>query len=443
MIRLVAVFSAIAALAWAATWLADRPGAITVDWQGRRLETSVGIAVLAVALVAVLAAYGYRVWLNLRRTGRLPGLFRERRGQKALAAGLIALAAGEPAAARRQARQAEKLLGARPLALLLTAQSAQLAGDEAAAGAGFEAMLEQAETELIGIRGLLAQAHRAGDRGRALELAERAAKLNPNAPWLVRTSFELLAESGQWRQAKATLERAAKAKLYPAETVTRRKAALALAEAHQAETSGRARQALGHVRTARALRPDFVAAAVLEARLHAAAGRLGKAERAIADTWAERPHADLAAAWSALHPDDGPAERLARLGVLAARNSEHTEMRILLADAAFAAEDWPVARRNLEAAVAASDEPDARVCRLMADFEEVYKGDAAAARGWLARAAQAPLAGRWRCNACGNQEPEYLPLCPACGAFDTLAPADRPPPLDLTHQLAEPSGETA
>ena len=138
---------------------------------------------------------------------------------------------------------------------------------------------------------------------------------------------------------------------------------------------------------------------------------------------------------------DGPAERLSRLDVLVAVNPDHPEMRILLADAAFAAEDWPVARANLEAAVAASEEPDARVCRLMADFEEVYRGDAQAARGWLVRAAQAPLAGRWRCTTCGQQQPEYTPLCPACGAFDSQTPAERPPPLDLTHQLAEPVSE--
>ncbi len=70
------------------------------------------------------------------------------------------------------------------------------------------------------------------------------------------------------------------------------------------------------------------------------------------------------------------------------------------------------------------------------------EGDAQAARGWLTRAAQAPLAGRWRCTTCGNQQPEYTPLCPACGAFDSQTPAERPPPLDLTHQLIEPASET-
>ncbi len=34
------------------------------------------------------------------------------------------------------------------------------------------------------------------------------------------------------------------------------------------------------------------------------------------------------------------------------------------------------------------------------------------------------------------------PLCPACGAFDTQTPAERPPLLDLKHHIAEALGKT-
>ena len=440
MLRLFAAFLSIAVLAGAAVWFADRPGEIIVVWQGLRIETSLGIAALAVLVVAVVAALLYRLWLGVRRVGGHAARRRRRLGQDALAAGLIALAAGEPAAARRQAKRAEKLLDSPPLTLLLTAQAAQLAGDEAAAQDRFRAMLERPETELVGIRGLLAQAHRTGDRAGALELARRAAALRPNATWVIEATFELLAEAGRWREAQTALERAAKAKLFPAERVARHRAALRYAEARSAETSGRAREALGHAKGARELKPDFAAAAVLEARLHRAAGRTPRAERAIAETWAKAPHADLAAAWTELHAADTPAERLARLDLLQARNPDHPETRILLAGAAFAAEDWPVARANLEAALAATDRPDARLCRLMADFEEVYKGDAQAARGWLVRAAQAPVAGRWRCAACGEISPAWEPLCPACGAFDQLTHADQAaaPPRRLAQPATEP-----
>ena len=53
MIRVV-VFLVIAGLAaMAAVWLADRPGEIAITWLGYRADTSVSMAVAALAVVAV------------------------------------------------------------------------------------------------------------------------------------------------------------------------------------------------------------------------------------------------------------------------------------------------------------------------------------------------------------------------------------------------------
>ena len=50
-----------------------------------------------------------------------------------------------------------------PLTLLLSAQAAQLEGDDQAARGYFEAMLDQPATAFLGLRGLLVQAERTGD----------------------------------------------------------------------------------------------------------------------------------------------------------------------------------------------------------------------------------------------------------------------------------------
>ncbi|MBM3570443.1 MAG: heme biosynthesis protein HemY, partial [Alphaproteobacteria bacterium] len=99
MIRAVLWLAALIAVAVGAAWLADRPGAVAVDWQGYRIETSVAVLVplgLAVAAVVVLAD---RLW---RALTDLPGVFGDwrrrragRRGIEALSRGLAAIAAGE------------------------------------------------------------------------------------------------------------------------------------------------------------------------------------------------------------------------------------------------------------------------------------------------------------------------------------------------------------
>jgi hypothetical protein len=110
MIRLVLWLAGIVALAGLFTWLADRPGVLTVDWLGYRIETPVVVA--AVALLAVLilinASYGL-----MRRTWQAPGAVaeffrsrRNRRGYEALSRGIVAVGAGDLVAGDQAARPA-------------------------------------------------------------------------------------------------------------------------------------------------------------------------------------------------------------------------------------------------------------------------------------------------------------------------------------------------
>ena len=98
------------ALAIAIAWgLAEYPGAATIEWQGWRVDTSIGIVALVVFLVAVAAVVLYRmgrfVWRApgsalVARRGR-----RQAAGYRALTQGMVAVAAGDADEARRQARK--------------------------------------------------------------------------------------------------------------------------------------------------------------------------------------------------------------------------------------------------------------------------------------------------------------------------------------------------
>ena len=89
-----------------------------------------------------------------------------------------------------------------------------------------------------------------------------------------------------------------------------------------------------------------------------------------------------------------------------------------LAEAALAAELWGAARRELDAVLGIS--PTARACRLRARLEEAEHGDGAAARAWLARAAEAAPDAAWVCDGCGAAWAEWQPVCPRCEAVDEL-----------------------
>src|SRR5207244_3592662 len=101
-------------------------------------------------------------------------------GYRALTQGMVAVAAGDAEEAQRQARKADVLLAEPPLTLLLSAQAAQLGGDEDAARRFFSEMLNRPETEFLGLRGLLMQAGRGGGRpGARRQGAGAGARLRP------------------------------------------------------------------------------------------------------------------------------------------------------------------------------------------------------------------------------------------------------------------------
>src|SRR5206468_3676336 len=202
-----------------ALWIAARPGHVSFVWLGHRVDTSMGVLLAALLFLIGAAILTHRLWRLVWRGPRdLVRLNTERKrqqGYRALSQGMAAVAAGDAAEAKRQAKIANAKLKDPPLTLLLAAQTAQLNGDEGAARRYFTAMLERPETAFLGLRGLLMQALKSGDRREALELARRAYEERPKTGWAITTLLDLHLESGDWAQAMPLLLQAGKLKALP------------------------------------------------------------------------------------------------------------------------------------------------------------------------------------------------------------------------------------
>ena len=452
MARTLGFFVLLAALVVAGVWLANWQGDVTLDlpayeidllvfataWPALRIETSIGVLVLFVAVIAGLAALAYRSWGAIARAPR--GLERKirdgrrQRGYKALTQGMVAVAAGEAEEARRCSRRAETLLNEPPLTLLLAAQAAQLDGDEAAAKRYFETMLERQETRFLGLRGLLMLALREGEEAAALGYAKQAYALRPKTPWVLTSLAELSERQGDFEGAALAITEAAKRKALPAATATRQRAVVLLEQALAARAAGRGAEALKRAREAHKQAPGLVPATALLGELLAAAGRRREARKTLEKAWARAPHPALVAAYGAsLEARDG-IDKLKQLERLVAGAAEHGESHLALAEAALDARLWGEARRHLAKTLDAA--PGERACRLMARLEEAEHGDGGAARQWLLRAGAASDA-TWVCQSCGTTAEAWSAHCGACAAFDGYA-WRRPSRIAL-----EPVGATA
>jgi len=391
MIRILIFLLIIVLFAGAVTFFAGMGGRIEAEAFGQKFNGPSGLIaggffVFAAALIYLTHFAKNLMALPAKVRARDEKLRRER-GVTALTRGLEAVAVGDAADATHHARIAHRHLDDSSVTRLLTAQAAQLSGDDVIAKENFAAMLEAPETEFLGLRGLYAQAMAHDDRITARSYAERAYKLRPNARWAFESVLALGLARGAWGETRAALVQARRNNLLPAEKIDRGEAVLLTADASAAALCGELRTALGDAEAALKLAPGFVPAAALAARLHDGEGRKGKAAKIIGQAFAVMPHPALIMAYENLYTDEGAARRAEMAARLAAKAPQSREAAHLTAKQYILLEEWNSAIAAIEPLLERS--PTAVEFSLMAQAFTGAHG-AGAAKGWLDLAAHAP-----------------------------------------------------
>ncbi|MEM9897957.1 MAG: heme biosynthesis HemY N-terminal domain-containing protein, partial [Pseudomonadota bacterium] len=272
---------------------------LLIEILGQKIAMPTGFAFgsIAVATVIIILMTSFA-----KDIFALPGKIRARRekaklerGMTAVARGMEAVAIGDATDATHHAKVAQRTLGQGSITRLLTAQAAQLSGDDEVAGESFEAMLEAPETEFLGLRGLYGKAERNGDKEAARKYAERAYRLRPNAAWAFQAVFDLALERGAWGDARASLGPAQKNKSIGPEKAQRAEAALLAASAHAADTSEDVSTALEEAELALKHAPGLAPAAVLAARLHHNGKKTQRGVKILEQAFAAHAHPSLVA----------------------------------------------------------------------------------------------------------------------------------------------------
>jgi HemY protein len=417
----------VAGLALVFAWFAENPGQLTIDWPGYQIDVTLfgfTVAILIVGgLTFLLFSFIGRVLVGPKRLRRFMKKRRREKGLTALRRGIFAVGAGDEATAARYSVEARRALRNEPLTMLLDAQAAQLSGDHRAAQRLFEAMSENPETRLLGLRGLFLEASREKQMVAAEQYAARAIQLNPALQWPVHALFDMQCRTRNWQSALETLSIARTHRHIDRPTHDRRKAVLLTAQAYDLENSEAAR-ALDLALEAHRIEPRLVPAAVIAGRILSSQGNASRAARVLAKTWQYNPHPELAVGYAYARPGDAPRDRLNRIKSLIVLNPDETEARVALASTATDAQDWEEAREALEPLLETG--ATARVCALMARIEGGQNRDAGRVREWLARAVRAPRDAVWMAD--GVIFSQWEPISPVSGtldAFEWRVPPDR------------------
>ncbi|MEP3297179.1 MAG: heme biosynthesis HemY N-terminal domain-containing protein [Pseudoruegeria sp.] len=430
LLKILVFVTIVAALAYGAGYLMESNEGIQIAVAN--MEFTLGPLQAVIVMLGLLGL----VWLTLKLAGLIVATLRfltgdetalsryfdrnrERKGYRALADSMMALASGESRLATVRATKAEKLLAKPELTNLIMAQAAEQSGDKVKAQAAYKRLLAHDASRFVGVRGLMQQKLDAGDTETALKLAEKALLLKPKNESTQDTVLKLQADSGDWSGARSTLSTKLRHGSIPRNLHKRRDAVLALSEAQDAARDGETTKAEAGALEANKLSPDLVPAAVMAASVHVARGKPKVAAKLIRKTWGTNPHPDLAVAFAAIAPDEKPIARINRFGVLTNMNPDNAETRMLKAELNIADENFPAARKAL--GDLAETDPTVRSLTLMAAIERGEGADDAAVRGWLTKALTASRGPQWVCENCSNPHTEWTAICLHCGSFDTLS----------------------
>lgn len=390
--------------------LAGVPGHVVATIGSFTVETSAPIAILVLVALVIAILIVLRI---VRATVRIPfrgALWRRRRrrvlGERAVTRVLVALAAGEQGAARKEARRARNLLGDLPQTLLLVAEAGRLSGREDEAEEAFRALTKQRDARFLGLRGLLRQAIDRRDWAEALVIAKQAEASHPGTAWLRQQRAELALQTENWAEALELIGPDPRRPTY-------------YVAAADAETDSP--RALSYAKQAWKQDPAFPPAALAYASRLRAAGQEKRAQSCIADAWKRTPHPDLATFALAVEPDKLLRVKAAKR--LVAGNPTHPESRLLLARVALDAGLTAEARQQLEIADNEGVR-QRRLCLLLAEIEEQERGDTEAGRlaqrDALRRAATADPDPRWQCTNCRADHAAWHPKCESCGSVGTV-----------------------
>lgn len=429
MIRILGFLLLVFALGLGFAWLADRPGDMVVTFDGYQYRLSLMVAAVAVtAIVAAVMVVWWLVksiWTSPQAVNRYFRVRRRDRGYQALSTGLIAAGSGDAETARRMKQQAIKLIRSdqEPLINLLDAQASLLEGDHAAAREKFEAMLDDPEMRLLGLRGLYLEAQRMGEREVAQHYAERAAEAAPQLGWASTAALEARTAQRDWDAGLRILEGQRSTRQVERDTAARHKAVLLTAKAFdlmEADPMAARNAAL----EANRLAPDLVPAAIASARALFRLNDLKKGAKILESAWKLEPHPEIADLYIQARQGDSTHDRLERAKRLQSLRSNNAESFLVVAKAALDAGETKLAREQAEAALRLSPRESAYL--LLADIEEVETGNQGKVRQLLAKALSAPRDPVWIAD--GMASDTWAPVSPTTGrvdAFEWRGPEDR------------------
>ncbi len=409
-------------------WVASQEGSVEVNIADRVYMVDLGIALLGALVLIIITAQLYRFWRSIVTVPQWWKKYSEARdkekGYNALSAGLVAIASGDKKKALKLAKKTKRYIPNQPLAKLLSAQAAVIAGEDKQAENEFLALIEDKQTSFLGVRGLLAQKLKDGNVDQAIQILNFADEKQPKTPWVLKKLFSLYIQIREWSNAEDVLHRAYKAKVYSKEEFKSLKAAVLLARCDVANSSARFEVALGFAKDAYVIKEDWLPAVIYYAKTRLAHGNFSEARKILEKAWKKSPHPDIARLWVKLFNEEfrdqdiDPLKKLNHVKWLRKQHPQNVHARLRYALSAMEANLYGEARTELKDL--SEKYALENVFLALSDLEIKQFKDEKRSSAWLVKASQADREEEWSCTSCQAIHTDWHPICENCGDFNSI-----------------------
>ena len=383
------------------------------------ITTSTSVFIIGLLIIIVIALLLQRFMFFLKQSSQKYKFYREKttyqRGHNSFVQGMVALANKDYKRAMLESKNINKYLKEDTLGLLLRSETLKIEKKYNELNEIYEKMIQNPNTNILGLRGLMEQNLLAQDYHHAYIYGEKLFNLNPHIDKLYATLVNIIGKTNNWQKLLYITDLSFRKKIINKKVNDINKS-IAFYEIAKIKHLDSEKEAIDLMEKSIKLYPYFPPFISFYIRLLIGIRNLQKAKKILSKTWTFFPHPDLKKEIKLL----AKAMKISLYDLvkyITSNSSTNMESIILMTETLIEEEKWEEAKNQIK--VFLEHKPTKEICLLMARIEEGDNGDPQKINSWVSRSNFGKLSKVWVCQISGLTQNNWSPVSEA-GHFNTL-----------------------
>jgi len=337
------------------------------------------------------------------------------RGYHSFLQGMVALANKDFKKVISETKNVDKSFQNKSLGLLLRSEMLKIEKKFHDLYEVYEEMLNDPNTKLLGLRGLMEENLRTQDYHHAFIYGEKLFAINPNIDKLYDTLINIIGRTKNWQKLLEINEKSLKKKIISKNIYLTNKS-IAFYEIAKIKKDSSIEESISLVEKAIKFRENFIPYLCFYVDLLINTNNAEKAKKVLKKSWSSSPHPELKIEIKKLASKMKIS--LQELSKFITTNTyNHPESKKLLAESFIQNEKWDEARNTIKSLL--EHKPEKEICLLMAKIEEGISGDPQKINSWISRSNLGKEKKIWICQISGITQNEWSSVS-SSGHFNSL-----------------------